>query len=299
MKKLVTVTVGIPAYNEEANILSLLSSLLSQARSGWELDQIIVFSDGSTDRTVQRVNLIKSAKIRLIKSVRRVGQAAGQNTLLKSAKSDILLLLNADIKLGSSDFITNLLKPFSENKETGLVSAKVEALPARSFLGRTLAWSHSLKNAIYQQSPDSIYLAHGRARAFARAYYSGLHFPALIAEDAYSYLACLKSGFRFFFQPQSVVYFRVPETLSDHLLQSQRFFRGRTELRQWFDPAVLAEASRLDQAVVLKIWVIRALSSPLYAVSYLMVLLSSYLTRNLNINQTGAVWAPSHSSKKL
>jgi glycosyltransferase involved in cell wall biosynthesis len=48
MKKNMTVTIGIPAYNEAANITSLLMALLAQNTPNFKLESIIVASDGST-----------------------------------------------------------------------------------------------------------------------------------------------------------------------------------------------------------------------------------------------------------
>jgi len=57
MKKLITVSIGIPAYNEEANIGKLLSSLIKQKEAGFIIKEIIVVSDQSTDKTDEIVFL--------------------------------------------------------------------------------------------------------------------------------------------------------------------------------------------------------------------------------------------------
>lgn len=49
MKKL-SVSVGIPAYNEEQNIASLIFGILKQKVNNITLKEIIVISDGSTDK---------------------------------------------------------------------------------------------------------------------------------------------------------------------------------------------------------------------------------------------------------
>ena len=55
MKKL-TVTIGIPAYNEEKNIGRLLKSLSNQKGDDFTLNEIVVLSDGSTDMTNEIVH---------------------------------------------------------------------------------------------------------------------------------------------------------------------------------------------------------------------------------------------------
>ena len=49
--KNITVSIGIPVYNEEGTIIKLLSVLEKQIQTGFELMEIFVYSDGSTDRT--------------------------------------------------------------------------------------------------------------------------------------------------------------------------------------------------------------------------------------------------------
>ena len=55
-----TLSIGIPAFNEEANIYFLLKDLLSQKMDQFNLERIIVNSDGSTDDTIEQVKRIKN-----------------------------------------------------------------------------------------------------------------------------------------------------------------------------------------------------------------------------------------------
>lgn len=59
MKKL-TVTIGIPAYKEEKNIVRFLKSVLMQKEDGFKLNEIWVHSDRSVDRTVKLAKSLKS-----------------------------------------------------------------------------------------------------------------------------------------------------------------------------------------------------------------------------------------------
>jgi glycosyltransferase involved in cell wall biosynthesis len=47
----ISVSIGIPAYNEEKNIGRLLTAILNQKTYNVEIDQIVVVSSGSTDKT--------------------------------------------------------------------------------------------------------------------------------------------------------------------------------------------------------------------------------------------------------
>src|SRR5260221_14535412 len=111
MKK-ITVSVGIPAYNEEANIKNLLTSLLIQKRENFTLREIIIISDCSSDNTDSEVKRVKSKLVTLIRNPKRMGLAFGQNKIVKLFKGEILILLNADILISPTNFLDLLSKPF-------------------------------------------------------------------------------------------------------------------------------------------------------------------------------------------
>ena len=84
-----TVSVIIPAYNEAANIAALLRSILSQEATNFRLIEIIVLSDGSTDRTVSEAQSVQDFRIDVIDDHTRKGKITRFNELLTLAKSDL------------------------------------------------------------------------------------------------------------------------------------------------------------------------------------------------------------------
>jgi len=78
-----TLTIGIPAYNEEANIGLLLNDITLQKNRNYILKEIIVVSDGSTDSTVKKVEQASIQSIKLIINKKRTGLANVQNPLQK------------------------------------------------------------------------------------------------------------------------------------------------------------------------------------------------------------------------
>src|SRR3989344_2939682 len=133
-----TVTVGIPAHNEEANIKKLLDSILSQKRDNFELEKIIVISDGSADSTEKKVLEINSDKIKLIADGERLGKPTRINQIFREANSDIVVIFDADIKLENDLVLDNLIKPFLNDSELMLVSGKSEPLPPVNFVQKVV-----------------------------------------------------------------------------------------------------------------------------------------------------------------
>lgn len=104
MTKRKTVTIGIPAYDEEANIKNLLKSLLVQKGQNFILERIIVISDGSSDNTIAEAGKVKNNLIELINHKKNLGKIRIQNEILKKSKSDILIILDADVIPSGKNF---------------------------------------------------------------------------------------------------------------------------------------------------------------------------------------------------
>ena len=114
----IPITVGICAYNEEANIERTLRSLFSQESGVYALDSVIVVSSGSTDRTDSIVESMipEFPCIRLIRQEKREGKNSAINLILREKGTEIVVLLNADNILGSPDSLNRLIEPFSDPK---------------------------------------------------------------------------------------------------------------------------------------------------------------------------------------
>ena len=107
------ITVGIPAYNEEKNIASIIVKLKKIA------DKIIVCNDGSTDATSEIAE--KLGEI-VINHPKNLGYGAGINSIFKKSKeinSDILVTFDADGQHQIKD-IERVITPI-RNKEADII----------------------------------------------------------------------------------------------------------------------------------------------------------------------------------
>ena len=88
----ISVSIGIPAYNEEKNIGRLLTAILNQKTYYVNIDEVVVISSGSTDRTNIIVDdfVRKDSRIVLIKQRRREGKASAINEFLKVTRNEVL-----------------------------------------------------------------------------------------------------------------------------------------------------------------------------------------------------------------
>lgn len=102
----------IPTYNEENDIDILLTSLTEQSYSAYE----IIFIDGkSNDDTVKKLELFKGQNNNIkIYSDKRFDRNRARNFGIKISRGDIIILLNADVRL-SRNFLYHLKQYYEFN----------------------------------------------------------------------------------------------------------------------------------------------------------------------------------------
>lgn len=277
MKRL-TVSIGITAYNEEANTKILLKKIFEQKVWAANLNEVIVVSDGSTDKTVTFCKSIKHRRLKIIDHKERLGKMARMNEILKLTDADILVLLDADILPTGNDFVQEIVNPILRDEKVGLVGADTESITGNTFIEKVIAVSHNFKNDVYKEIKNSnnIYLCHGRARAFSKRCYSQLEWPNHFPEDAYSYLTCISKGFKFVYAPRAKILFKSPATLSDHFKQSIRFLKGRTKIYAYFPKDYVRKEYNIPKILLIRKFIKYLFISPINILAYSMI---SFYTR--------------------
>lgn len=299
MKKYITsVTIGIPAFNEQENIGYLISELLSQKQTNFRLDQIIVSSDGSNDQTVQIASTF-GEKICVLENKKRQGVAIRQNQIFRKSNSDILVLLNADIAIKDRRFIEKLVKPIRQ-KRADLTSSKITELPPANFIEGVINQSMKIKKSVFEQyrSSNNIYTCHGPVRAFSKPFYKKITFKNSVGEDAYSYLYCIYYSFKYVFVKNTEVFYKLPGSFADHQKQSLRFFQGQKLMALEFGSDFVSQNYKTPIGLLLWATLKALLINPLQTFSYLVIVLflkfkSNFIKNSLN------TWDVSKSSKVL
>lgn len=224
-----TVTIGIPAYNEAANIAHLVIDILSQDEQGFVLEKVLILSDGSDDATVIKARSVsEDRRIVVIDDKARKGKAARLNEIINRTRSDVLVLLDADVQLGGQLFLRDLILPVIRG-EADLAAGRVLALKPKRAVEHILDAGLLCKNLIFEswRSGKNVYTCCGVARAFSRRGYESLRFSDSVGEDAYSYFSTIKAGLQYAFAPNAHVLIKHPGTIADYLRQSRRFVQSR------------------------------------------------------------------------
>lgn len=301
-KDKLTISVGIPAYNEAANIKRLINAIQRQVLENLSLERIIVSSDGSKDKTVDIVKSIGDKKILLIKNIERKGLARGLNQIVKRSKSDILILLDADVSIKDRYLLEKISQPIINDKKD-LVSCRLKEIEPKKFFEKTLFISMRLKENLFNlfRGGDNLFNCHGPVRAFSKKLYTKIFFPDGRGNDMYSYLFVKANGHEFKYLKNTEVYYKIPRNIKDHKKQSLRFYNSLNIQRNYFSKDLIISETKIP----LYIYFLGALKStslfllyPLHIFYYLLT--NTYLKLvSLRIKMGNDLWSIAKSSKNL
>jgi|SRR3989344_1292742 len=300
MKAKTTITIGIPAYNEEDNINLLVSDLLSQVQEEFQIKKIIIASDGSTDNTVNLLKKFRHDKVKVIDGKKQKGVAYRQNQIMSQTQEEILILLNADIRIKDKMFVSKLVGPIKKHKYD-LVSGKSLETDPINFLEKIIYVSMLFKNLTFEtyKNGNNFFTCHGTVRAFSKKFYKQLKFKQSFGEDLYSYLYCIKHRFKYHYSSQANIYYKLPDKFLDHLRQSTRFYYSLNRMKDEFGSCFVDYhtnwPARESFAAGIKIFIKFPHLFLLYIPLALMTAVASKLK---NYPQT-QIWSTTISSKKI
>ncbi len=235
VKKL-SATIGIPAYNEEANIISLLSDILSQKETNFSLTKIIVVSDASTDNTDKLILSFKDKRISFIRNKVRSGQIYCQNKIFALTNTDIIILLEADTKAKDRNYISNLIKPLMDDPTIGYLQGNEQPLLPRNFFESVF---YSQFKVFYNLNVNNEmvtkWFCSGRGgRAFTKQVYKHLNWPFQVPEDSYALLWCKMNKIKWVFQKNAIRFYRGPQTFGDLIKINRKLKSGEQALLSYF-----------------------------------------------------------------
>jgi glycosyltransferase involved in cell wall biosynthesis len=294
-KKNKIITIGIPTYNEEKNIIKFFESLKKQNIESNSIDKIL-FVDDSEDNTPELINKLKienpSLKIELIHNNKRMGASNAWNTIFKESTGEVIVLLDADIEL-EKNCIVNLTSKINEN--TCLCASNTQPIiqndnrfsKASAFIA---FWLRSIR-----QHGVSRYTTMGRALALNSEYVKYLEIPInIIAIDLYIQCKILENQKNVVYNDDAVIYFKTPSTMPDFLGQVTRAIIGHNQIKKLTKKC----SPNLPFLILLKEFLKNSFRYPNYALALMYcysMLPYSYFKTKKNVSY---LWQTASSTKE-
>jgi glycosyltransferase involved in cell wall biosynthesis len=301
-KYIPTVTVALCAFNEEQNIQTFLKSLLMQKEEGFIWENILIFSDGSTDKTVEKIKAIKSKKIRCVDGKKRLGKSQRLNQIYKSLTSDILVQFDADIILGHAHVIRNLIQPLIKEKEVGLCGGNCLPININTFMQKAIASAFFAYYPLRRLSENgNNYLSvAGQVLASSKDFIKTVRIPKnTTGNDDFIYFSCLQRGLKYRYVPSAKVFFSFPKTLSDHIKQSTRFNASSLKMKKYFPQDLLDKEYAIPGLSFIYIMIKQFIRYPILISFIIVVNTYCRIRARLKEKTLTSIWEVASSTKRL
>jgi poly-beta-1,6 N-acetyl-D-glucosamine synthase len=229
-----TVSVCIPAWNEEVGIVKTIRSVLNTAYPKLE---VLIINDGSTDTTHDKISQFianykqqarQGAKLKYL-HLENGGKAKALNQALKHATGEIVITVDADSVM-DADAIANLVKRFTDPNVAAVagnvtISNKKKPIELMQQLEYLYGFFFKRADALF----NSVYIIGGAAAAYRRDALQavGGFDHEIITEDIEMSTRMLAHGYKTRYAPDAVIYTEGPSDFKSLGNQRLRWKYGR------------------------------------------------------------------------
>lgn len=269
---MISCSLGIMAYNEEANIGRLIERLLLQKTHQAQIGEIVIIASGCTDKTedIVREKSKKDPRIKLVVQKRRRGKASAVNLFIKKAKNPVFVMVSADV-LPRTEAVERLVLPFRD-KNVGMTAAHV--IPTnkpKTFMGYYVVTFWKLHHEVAKRAFKA-----GEMVAW-RNVIPGID-PQSSTDETNIAALILKKGLKTVYTPGAIVYNRGPENFNDYVRVRRRHIAAYYHLKEVVGLSYLPPT--MDNSMVLKLyWQLARPKNPKEAVWFLGVMATETLGR--------------------
>lgn len=197
-----TVSLIVAAHNEETTIAAKLENCLALDFPRDRLE-IIVVSDGSTDRTVEAARRYAGDNVRVIALPRNEGKAAAQNLGVACSRGELLVFTDADVLLERS-CLRRLADRFGD-PDVGCVTGRVtysNTTHTGVFEGESAYWRYELLVRKWESALGILTSGSGALIAIRRPFFTRL--DSAVSEDFVLPMQAAIAGRRTVYAPDIV-----------------------------------------------------------------------------------------------
>ena len=163
-----TVTVIVPAYNEEEGIASTIEGLLGQESPDWlQITDVVVVVNNSTDRTAEIARRYPVTVLEMLYNKHKKSGAMNHGWQTHGRTSDFVLTMDADTVL-LPDTVEKMAKELIDNPKLGAVCARYWAKEGRGLVRRLQRLEYARYDDLRELRGWKVNVASGAAAMYRR-----------------------------------------------------------------------------------------------------------------------------------
>ncbi len=303
-KKKYSLSIGIPAYNEEGNIGYLIESILRQKNTIFEIKEILVICDGCTDKTakIARSYSSKSQKITVIERRKRTGKALALNYLYEKQSGEFFFQPDADVVLGGDNDLEEMVKIMAKDKKILLVSPRHIAVEGDSIWSKFAYYSYSIFADAAMDFNDgyNTYTTMG-ASLIRSSFLKNFSYPlGIIGDQTYLFASAVNEDEKGYgFARKAHVYFRTVGTFQEwRKLGIRSVGEDKNTVIQNFDKDIIRKFYQIPKTLYFHSLAKYFSQNPFYASGAILmeVFIRAFPLGSQSVVQAGT-WEPNTSSK--
>jgi cellulose synthase/poly-beta-1,6-N-acetylglucosamine synthase-like glycosyltransferase/peptidoglycan/xylan/chitin deacetylase (PgdA/CDA1 family) len=268
-----TVTVLIPAFNEEKVIVTTVERILA---SDYPNMEVLVIDDGSKDHTayIVKSHFMKDPRVGVI-SIPNGGKANALNVGLENAQGQVVVALDADTQFESTT-ISRLVRWFSD-PSIGAVAGNAKVGNRINMITRWQALEYIVAQNLERRALsalDTLTVVPGAVGAWRRDVLRELGgFPDdTLAEDQDLTIHIQTEGYRVHFDPAAVAWTEAPATVGGLAKQRFRWAYGTLQcLWKYRGITFNADYGELGLVALPQVWLFQILLTTLAPVADLLL----------------------------
>jgi poly-beta-1,6-N-acetyl-D-glucosamine synthase len=223
-----SVSIVLPVHNEEANLPRRLGELARLVTTSGLPGEIVVVSDGSTDRSAEVARGFADRGVRVIELPEKSGKAIGLSAGCSEARHDLLIFADARQRW-ADDALARLVENFAD-PQVGAVSGDLVLETAPGVLAgvglywRFEKWLRRQESKLWAQVGVT-----GAISAVRRPLFRPVP-PGTLLDDVYWPLHVALQGYRVVHDERAKAYDRLPDRPRDEFRRKVRTLAGNFQL---------------------------------------------------------------------
>jgi cellulose synthase/poly-beta-1,6-N-acetylglucosamine synthase-like glycosyltransferase/peptidoglycan/xylan/chitin deacetylase (PgdA/CDA1 family) len=268
-----SVTVLIPAFNEEKVIVATVERILASNYPGLE---VLVIDDGSKDHTayITRSHFLRDPRVGVI-CIPNGGKANALNVGMENARGEVIVALDADTQFEATT-IARLVRWFTD-PSIGAVAGNAKVGNRINMITRWQALEYIVAQNLERRALsalDTLTVVPGAVGAWRKEVLLGLGgFPAdTLAEDQDLTIHIQTAGYRVHFDSTAVAWTEAPATVSGLAKQRFRWAYGTLQcLWKYRRITFNADYGELGLVALPQVWLFQILLTTLAPVADLLL----------------------------